>query len=496
MKKSLLFIFICFISISVFGQASWTPPSGTNFTWVYTMDASKSSQTAGTVFPVPPANNPTFSISTTTPLPLRSGFMPAPPSGSVKVAANANLGQTFKLIDVAGTDDKLEMHASSGSNIGKLSIYNIQEATPLTATYFTLNFENNLATNTDWVLLLGKNTVGGTDSKLVNGQGVGTTSTLDTAFFACMKFSISTTDASKMTLSYAGTEGYKNLTDLLDRGTDYSFEILSNNTSVAQNYTRGTNTYTVPSGAYQIWINDARLAVSSGNYDFPANGITRGDNLNAMAINGNNSKTSGVASNDGSAVFSKLTMQFSMSTLPVSLLNFTGSSNLGKVNLGWQTATETNNNYFEVLRFSTDDLTPVKIATVNGRGNSNTLSSYSVFDEKPLSGVNYYQLRQVDFDGISSLSKVISINTGFSADNFIVYPNSSNQLQANVNSATNTFASFSLTNVQGSLLRQFDHPLQKGNNMIQLYSGALSRGVYVARLTIGGNQLSKKVIVQ
>jgi hypothetical protein len=40
-----------------------------------------------------------------------------------------------------------------------------------------------------------------------------------------------------------------------------------------------------------------------------------------------------------------------------------------------------------------------EIAVIDGAGNSNILRNYSFTDEKPLNGVSYYRLVQVDFDG-------------------------------------------------------------------------------------------------
>lgn len=67
---------------------------------------------------------------------------------------------------------------------------------------------------------------------------------------------------------------------------------------------------------------------------------------------------------------------------------------------------------------------------VGGHGNSNQVSTYNFSDNAPLPGISYYRLKQVDFDGKTSYSNLIAINSNagnFNADNFgiSVFPNPS-----------------------------------------------------------------------
>ncbi|GEM_PF-780243 len=91
------------------------------------------------------------------------------------------------------------------------------------------------------------------------------------------------------------------------------------------------------------------------------------------------------------------------------------------VRLKWQTATEINNDYFTVLR-STDAKNWESLGNVNGAGNSKVMKSYSYLDESPLPGTSYYMIRQTDFDGTTSHSKIQSVNI-LSGQSFQIYPN-------------------------------------------------------------------------
>ncbi|WP_347157566.1 T9SS type A sorting domain-containing protein [Pontibacter chitinilyticus] len=98
----------------------------------------------------------------------------------------------------------------------------------------------------------------------------------------------------------------------------------------------------------------------------------------------------------------------SVITLPVELVYFKGqvASSTGKFQ--WVTASEKNNDRFEVER-SEDGRNFLKIGEVKGHGNSSSAINYSFIDTNPAPGTNYYRLRQVDTDGTTSFSTVVAL---------------------------------------------------------------------------------------
>ena len=71
--------------------------------------------------------------------------------------------------------------------------------------------------------------------------------------------------------------------------------------------------------------------------------------------------------------------------------------------VSWSTSTEINNDYYEVERSTDGGRSWLKIATVKGRGSSNTLVNYQSFDARPVIGRNLYRIRQVDVDGTANI---------------------------------------------------------------------------------------------
>jgi hypothetical protein len=125
----------------------------------------------------------------------------------------------------------------------------------------------------------------------------------------------------------------------------------------------------------------------------------------------------------GSTRYFTIISMNSATPLPVELANFNATMLLTEVELTWETASESNNDYFSVER--SDNCTSwEEITKINGAGNSTTLLTYRYMDKQPLKSASYYRLRQTDNNGQFSYSHVISINNSTtSASDINVYPN-------------------------------------------------------------------------
>jgi hypothetical protein len=93
--------------------------------------------------------------------------------------------------------------------------------------------------------------------------------------------------------------------------------------------------------------------------------------------------------------------------LPVEFLSFDAKCNGNTNLLTWQTASETNNQGYSIEK-SHNSIDWEKIGFVNGNGNVNTVSTYSFTDNNPYYPVSYYRLEQIDYDGQTHLSNLIS----------------------------------------------------------------------------------------
>jgi hypothetical protein len=153
--------------------------------------------------------------------------------------------------------------------------------------------------------------------------------------------------------------------------------------------------------------------------------------------------------------------------LPIELLSFKAKLKNNVVELNWQTATETNNDYFVIER-SVDGKVWEAIDTVKGAGTSLTLLNYLLVDEKPLLGSSYYRLKQVDFDQKFSYSDIAVVNfEGFKIEALFPNPSDGN---INLVMKSSIEASIDLTiyNAIGQMIKTQAMQITKGANTLHV----------------------------
>jgi hypothetical protein len=114
--------------------------------------------------------------------------------------------------------------------------------------------------------------------------------------------------------------------------------------------------------------------------------------------------------------------------LPIQLLSFSANCYNQNIVITWSTASEINNDYF-TIEHSADAANWILIKTVDGAGNSSTLRNYSFTDYITRNAVSYFRLKQIDFDGKSTYSRVITIKNckeNLVPNSLIIYPNPAN----------------------------------------------------------------------
>ncbi len=191
--------------------------------------------------------------------------------------------------------------------------------------------------------------------------------------------------------------------------------------------------------------------------------------------------------------YSAITIGSSLEVLPVQLISFTGQKfNDHESQLDWTTASETNNQEFIVER-SSDGLVFTEIGRKAGAGNSGSINNYELIDLTPLSGINYYRLKQVNFDGTFDYSNVISvsfdgINANAEEDDKVDLLNSLSAPALRITtpaSWSNNSYTIEVFNISGQMVKSLgDFDMGGGSEEIKnLDLGSLPSGVYVAVLS-------------
>lgn len=95
--------------------------------------------------------------------------------------------------------------------------------------------------------------------------------------------------------------------------------------------------------------------------------------------------------------------------LSTALLSFDAElTQEGKVSIVWSTATEKNNDFFTLER-SLDGQNFFVLDTLEGAGISHARTDYTYIDAHPVSGPNYYRLKQTDYEGKFEYFKTIRV---------------------------------------------------------------------------------------
>lgn len=172
--------------------------------------------------------------------------------------------------------------------------------------------------------------------------------------------------------------------------------------------------------------------------------------------------------------------------LPVELISFTANNSNDVTTLNWQTASEINNSHFNIQR-SSDGLSWETIGYVEGSGNSVNVLSYSYEDAHGVSGVCYYRLLQVDFDGSSEYSNIITVDN---LGKFNIYPNPSSG-EIYVNYPYNNESVLKIFDMKGSLVFQYNI-----KNSEKLPIDYLDNGIYNVILKSSIYVTTKRLVIQ
>ena len=214
----------------------------------------------------------------------------------------------------------------------------------------------------------------------------------------------------------------------------------------------------------QTWT---QISISSSNYQYSII-----DSMNQFAAQGNG--------------FYKLESDY---FVPVELATFNAQLVDEEVVLNWTTASELNNQGFEI-EHSFDNESFSKIGFVPGFGTTTEMKSYSFRISDVEAGINYYRLKQLDFDGTTTIYNSIEVD-GPIPNTFVLNQNHPNPFNP---STTISFSlpvesnvNIKLFNMLGQEVAQItEKDFQAGNHNVEFNAADLSSGAYVYSLEAKG----------
>lgn len=182
--------------------------------------------------------------------------------------------------------------------------------------------------------------------------------------------------------------------------------------------------------------------------------------------------------------------------LPVQFAYFTVENEGGRARLNWKTATEQNADYFAVERSSNGKDNWQTLSKVQAKGNSSQGTLYSAYDNQPLTGSNFYRLKQMDLDGkyLISETRVLVMNPALLLQ---VYPNPSKGPLFFKRPGYNGNAQLQVTDMNGRTVLTQTVQLDGSNRS---YSFELKnkplKGLYVVTLKGTGLNEKTKIVIE
>jgi len=176
--------------------------------------------------------------------------------------------------------------------------------------------------------------------------------------------------------------------------------------------------------------------------------------------------------------------------LPVELSHFSAKTTESAVELNWITESEKNNHYFEIQR-SNNGLDFTTISIIEGNGNSNSQILYTAIDDNPEAGINYYRLKQVDFDASFEYSEILAVEINNQNDfEANVYPNPiSLGDNININLNEEKDLNVQIYSVEGKLV--YNQRISSSNHEIN--TSKFNTGFYILKISSSRTAITKKL---
>ncbi len=177
--------------------------------------------------------------------------------------------------------------------------------------------------------------------------------------------------------------------------------------------------------------------------------------------------------------FSNFFIMSAGSVLPVTLQSFTVKAINNTALLRWETASELNNDHFDIER-SDDGGLFTKIGRVQGHGNTSIAQNYRFTDAAPLTVNNYYRLAQVNLDGKITYSQIRLLSFNGQGGKLKIFPNPvKSTLHIQLRQAASGQDALLLYDITGR--KVFVQAVAAGTLQIDADISTLVSGVYVLR---------------
>jgi hypothetical protein len=232
---------------------------------------------------------------------------------------------------------------------------------------------------------------------------------------------LSVNSGAKFTISYrTSVSGYIDFAGGQNMLINPNVYVKAANIYVSNNSDLKVNGYMESKGVLKVGLTAANA--SSGSSKISGSGTVQWATGNNLWVDNNTNSIDCAAGSDltncGTCVSGGVAPSnpFSLAdcsgnVLPVKFISFSGYPSDNTVILNWVTAMQKNNLRFIIEKHDHSGDEWVEVGETPGEINSDKFNTYTFTDQTAMPGKNYYRIRQVDTDGASDLSDVISVET-------------------------------------------------------------------------------------
>lgn len=183
-------------------------------------------------------------------------------------------------------------------------------------------------------------------------------------------------------------------------------------------------------------------------------------------------------------------------TVPIELISFKGLAQDNGNLISWSTASEFNNDYFKLER-SSDGQNFAVIDEIDGAGTTNIRHNYNYLDTDIRNGIVYYRLTQVDFDGSSTRTDVISVNRKgeevFAINEIYPIP-ARDFVEISFQAVNDGIVGIEVYSLAGRFIFSTDFDAQKGVNTYRLNIDSLYAGMYFLSINNGEEVITNRFL--
>ena len=280
-------------------------------------------------------------------------------------------------------------------------------------------------------------------------------------------------------------------------GTPLAFN--SSHIMTLGNYGTGGSSYNGALDEVRIWsvartaseiLNNMNAELSAGT------GLVAAYHFNQGVAGGNNSGVTTLTDATGTYTGTLNTFALTGSTsnwvsgvaaLPIELTAFKAISQGKSVLLNWQTASETNNQGFEI-QHSTNGRNWQALGFVAGHGTTLEEQHYGFLHRSPLTDKNYYRLRQMDFDGAAEFSKTVFVSMKNGSVKPRIFPTVTDGVVM-IENTGEELGQISVFSTSGQLV-------MSTRQVSQLDLSALGKGLYLVQLKSEQGIVTERILKQ